>query len=105
MVAMADNTRFNAVWMVGEVPGSSRLREMQRLERRGTQSAAAAAHAAREAAEEESHTRQVSTEDVKIMVKAFLAEGCVEANRKAWLNATQSEHVQRMAITHAQRPN
>ena len=53
--------------MVGEVPGSaSRLREIQRLEGRGAQSAAAAMHAAWEAgglptraAEEENHTRQV----------------------------------------------
>ena len=53
--------------LVGEVPGSaSCIRETQRLERRGAQSAAAAAHAARgswwsstRAAKEASHTRQV----------------------------------------------
>ena len=52
--------------MVGEVPGSaSRPLEIQMMERRGAQSAAATAHAAREAgglptgaAVEESHTRQ-----------------------------------------------
>ena len=54
---------------VGEVPvpgSASRTREIQRLERRGAQSAAAAAHAAREdgslparAGKEESHTRKV----------------------------------------------
>ena len=45
-----------------------------------------------------------SAEDVKIMVKAFLAERGVQANSKAWHNAVQSEHIQRMAIAHAQRP-
>ena len=53
--------------MVGEVSGSaSHLRVVQKLERRGAQSAAATAHAARtagglptRAAEEESHTRHV----------------------------------------------
>ena len=39
-----------------------------------------------------------SSEDVKIIVKAFLAEQGVQANRKAWHNAMQSEHVKRMAI-------
>ena len=43
-------------------------------------------------------------EDVKIMVKAFLAERGVQANSKAWHNAMQSEHIQRMAIAHARRP-
>ena len=40
-----------------------------------------------------------SDEDVKIMVKAFL-----KRKAKAWHNAMQSEHIQRMAIAHAQRP-
>ena len=39
--------------------------------------------------------------DVKIMVEAFLAEGGVQANSKAWNNAMQGEHIQRMAIAHA----
>ena len=55
------------LWMIGEVPGSaSRLREIHTLERRDAESAAAAAHASREAgglptgaAEEVRHTRQV----------------------------------------------
>ena len=46
-----------------------------------------------------------SAEDVKILVKVFLAERGVQANSKAWHNAMQSEHIQRMAIAHAQRPN
>ena len=67
--------------MVGEVPGSaSRQREIQRVERRGAQCAAAGAHTLREAgglptraAEEESHTRQVfaqahAGEDGQILV-------------------------------------
>ena len=29
----------------------------------------------------------------------------VQVNSKAWHNAMQSEHIQRMAIAHAQRPN
>ena len=43
-------------------------------------------------------------EDVNIMVKAFFTERGVQANSKAWHNATQSEHIQRTAIAHAQRP-
>ena len=39
-----------------------------------------------------------SAEDVKITVKAFLAEKGMQANSKAWHNAMQSEHVQRVAI-------
>ena len=39
-----------------------------------------------------------SSEDVKITVKAFLAEKGVQANSKAWHHTMQSEHVQRMAI-------
>ena len=39
-----------------------------------------------------------SVEDVKIFVKAFLAEKGVQAKRKAWHNAMQSEHVKRMVI-------
>ena len=46
----------------------------------------------------------MSAEDVKIMVAAFLAERGVQANRKAWHNVMQSEHIQRMAVAHAQRP-
>ena len=34
---------------------------------------------------------------MKIKVKAFLAGKGVQANSKAWHNAMQSEHVQRMA--------
>ena len=45
-----------------------------------------------------------SAEDVKIMVKAFLAERGVQANSNSWHNAMQSEHIQRMAIAHPQRP-
>ena len=45
-----------------------------------------------------------SAEDVKIMVEAFLAERGVQANSKASHNAMQSEHIQRMALAHAQRP-
>ena len=41
-------------------------------------------------------------EDVKIMVMAFLAERGVQANSKAWHNAMQSEHIQRMTIAHEQ---
>ena len=40
----------------------------------------------------------------KIMVKAFLAGRGVQANSKACHNAMQSEHMQRMATAHAQRP-
>ena len=46
-----------------------------------------------------------SPEDVKILVKAFLVEGGVQANSKAWHNAMQSENIQRKTIAHAQRPN
>ena len=48
-----------------------------------------------------SHGRRVtdvsgrSSEDAKIMVKAFFAEKGVQANSKAWYNAMQSEHAQR----------
>ena len=45
-----------------------------------------------------------SAENVKIMVRAFLAERGVQANSKAWHHAMQSEQIQRMAIAHAQRP-
>ena len=38
------------------------------------------------------------------MVKTFLAERGVQANSKAWHNAKQSEHIQRMAVAHAQGP-
>ena len=38
-----------------------------------------------------------SAEDVKIIVKTFLAEKGLQANSKAWHNAMQSEHVKRMA--------
>ena len=42
-----------------------------------------------------------SAEDVKVMVKAFLAERGMQANSEAWHNAMQSEHVQRMATAHS----
>ena len=45
-----------------------------------------------------------SAEDVKIMVKAILAERSVQANSLAWHNAVKSAHIQRMAIAQAQRP-
>ena len=41
-----------------------------------------------------------SSEDVKIMVRTFLAEEGVQASSKAWHNAMQREHIQRMAIAH-----
>ena len=41
-----------------------------------------------------------SSEDVKIKVKAFLAEKGVQAKSKAWHNAMQSEHGQRMATAY-----
>ena len=41
-----------------------------------------------------------SSDAVKIMVRAFLAEKRIQANSKAWHNAMQSEHTQRMAIAH-----
>ena len=37
---------------------------------------------------------------MKITVKAFHAEKGVQANSKAWHNAMQSEHVQRMATSY-----
>ena len=43
-----------------------------------------------------------STEDMKIMAKAFVAEKGMQANSKAWHNVM---HKQRMAIAHAQRLN
>ena len=45
-----------------------------------------------------------SLEYVKIMVKTFFVERGVQTNSKAWHNSMQSEHMQRMAIDHAQRP-
>ena len=42
-----------------------------------------------------------SSGDVKIMVRAFLAKKGVQANSKAWHNAMQSEHIQRMTIAHS----
>ena len=83
-VQVSRKSSFNAgafLGLVSQVPGSlSRLRQIQRLERRCAQSAVAAAHAAREvgslptrAAKEESHTRQVfahahAGEDVQVLV-------------------------------------
>ena len=44
-----------------------------------------------------------SPEDAKILVKAFLVEGGVQANSRAWHNAMQSENIQRM--THKPEPS
>ena len=42
---------------------------------------------------------------MKITVRLFLAEKGVQANSKAWHNALQSEHIQRMAIAHSVHEN
>ena len=43
-------------------------------------------------------TAMETPEDVKIMVKTFFVKRGVQRNSKAWHNAMQSEHTQRMVI-------